>query len=281
MLPGHLPLRDVADAMDDGLRSTCRNWEWVGVLLLLAMPGRLALAYLLLALMRLPDPRAHGDALTLLAGQWLGLWAVGLYGRQVFVRACRMADGHGRWWEPLAVPWAQLVAHLLGATVIAVLFFALLWTLLIPPLLLPLAALAAIAPGITPVARGSVALFTGPLRGIAQVYSPSSLRLVVPAFTVALVLALINLHLVTQLGLWLAQLVVSPAVLTNWDLLLSFSSPTYVTLLCAGATLAVEPFWLAVLNAIGGKVRSRSTGEDLHGWFAAIRARQLAAEAQP
>lgn len=284
LLDGRLRLRDVVDAMDEGLRTTCRRWSWVGVLLLLAMPGRLALAHLLLALWRLNDPRAHGDALTLLTSEWLGLWLIGLYGRQVFVRACRVADGHGRWWEPLAVPPPLLLAHLVGATAIAFLFFALLWTVVIPPFLLPLAALTAIAPGITPPAHGGIALLTGPLRGIARILSPNGLLLVAPAFAVALGLALINLHLVTQLGMWLAQLAVPPAVLANWDLLLSFDSPTYVTLLLAGASLAVEPFWLAVLNAVGGKVRSRSTGEDLSAWFAALRMEQQTAqraEAQP
>lgn len=281
LLAGQLRLRDVADAMDEGLHTTCRRWEWVGVLVLLAMPGRLALVHLLLTLARLSEPRAHGDALTLLTGQWLLLWLIGLYGRQVFIRACRIADGHGRWWEPFAVPLHHLLAHFTAAIVLAFVFFAGLWTIILPPFLLPLAALAAIAPGITPVSRTSFAWLTGPFHAMACILSPNALLLVVPACSVALALALLNLHYLAQLGLWLGQLAFSPDILARWDVLLSVVSPTYLTLLVAGASLAVEPFWLAILNAVSGKVRARSTGEDLFVWFSALQATQKRHEAEP
>jgi hypothetical protein len=92
---------------------------------------------------------------------------------------------------------------------------------------------------------------------------------------VAFVVAYVNLGALFSLGLWAAGGL--PGVeLARWRAVLSFSNPHYLLLLAAGATLAVEPFWIAALAVAVHRTRARQSGEDLRAWFEEIAAGRAA-----
>ena len=86
----------------------------------------------------------------------------------------------------------------------------------------------------------------------------------------ALLVAVVNLHVLFQAGVWLAGAVpgTDPG---RWRALVGASNPRYWLLVLAGAVLAVEPYLLAATTVYVHKVRSRSSGEDLRLWFARLR----------
>ncbi|HEV7517696.1 MAG TPA: hypothetical protein VGR07_15455, partial [Thermoanaerobaculia bacterium] len=87
----------------------------------------------------------------------------------------------------------------------------------------------------------------------------------------AFVVAYVNLAALFSLGLWAAGGL--PGVeLARWRAVLAFSNPHYLLLLAAGATLAVEPFWIAALAVAVHRTRARQSGEDLRAWFEEIAA---------
>ena len=90
-------------------------------------------------------------------------------------------------------------------------------------------------------------------------------------FALGLFFAALNLHLFTRGALWLASGIAS-LDLTGWGAVLSLANPPYAVLVLAGASILVEPLWLAALTAHVERVRARSTGDDLRRWFAELRA---------
>lgn len=254
--------------VDDASDVVGRLGPWVGLLWITAIPARLLLALFCLRLVELGAGAAgYGLLLTRLAYLALGAWLVSLWGRLVFVRACRHALESARplGLSGLRLPPAELASYLFAALAIEVLFWALFLTGAAPVALLVAAGLAAAA-----APRAPVSLWQ-PLREVgASAGSLLVLLRLLLVFALAVVLAAANLHVLAHAGLWLAGGVAGQDT-AAWKPVLSFSNPLYKILIAAGATLLLEPFWLAALSSHVERVRSRKSGDDLRQWFARVR----------
>jgi hypothetical protein len=255
--------------IDDAAEAVGRLPAWIGLLWFTALPARLLLSLLCIRLLELGADAVHsGDWVRRTAWWLLAAWLVSLWGRQVFVRACRHALQSERPAPPslLRVPPREMAGHLAAALAVETAFWTLLLTFVVPAFMLVGAGLAAAA---------APAGGPGPLdslREIGRAVGPLSrlVRLLI-LFAVGLCFAALNLHLMAQGALWLASGIAS-LDLTGWDAVLSMANPAYVVLVVAGATLLVEPVWLAALTAHVERVRARGTGDDLRRWFAELRA---------
>ncbi len=247
-----------------------RLGPWVGVLWITALPTRFLLVLLYVELVELGAKASrYGLHLRHLAYGILATWLLSLWGRQVFVRACRHALESER--PPprtiARVPLGELAAHVSAALVIEFAFWALLLTLVAPVALLVGAGLAAAA-----APRAGPGLWK-PLRAIAESSgSLSTLTRLLAIFAVALPFAALNLHGLLRMGLWLAG-GLAGVESSRWDAVLSLANPLYRALVAAGAGLLLEPFWLAALTAHVERARATSSGDDLRRWFAELRAR--------
>lgn len=258
------------EVLDDAFAVVVRVASpFVGVLWLTALPLRLLQIHLASRIFDLGAEAGQYGAHLLDLATLTGLaFLLSLWGRAVFVRATGLAlrslESPG--WEALRIAPAAGLSYVYAALVAEVLFFALGWTLVGLPLFVLLAGLAAAT---FPLNQRPGLL--GPLREIARHGTPLLVLLgLLFVFGVALLIAALNLYFVFRLGLWLAGGV--PGLdLTPWRGLLDLSSSHFRWVLLLGASLAVEPYWLAALVVHVHKVRSRESGEDLRLWFARLR----------
>jgi hypothetical protein len=260
------------DAAGRGADLVRRQAGWVGLLVLTALPVRLLTAYLLWQAWRLGDDASgHGDALRSLAWLVLGAWVLSLLGRQVFVRACAIElDG--------ARPATRAVLRLRPAALVGMLQLALLievvfWVTL--PLLLPALPLLVLAALASACPEGTEQGWTAPLRRLFQVARPLPMTVLGLGFLIALPVVVINLHLLVRGALWLAGGAAGLDV-AYWEALLSPMQPLYWAQLVAGATLVLEPFWIATAVVEARQARARSSGEDLRQWFGELTVRERA-----
>lgn len=255
--------------IDDAADAVGRLPAWVGLLWFTALPARLLLALLCIRILELgPEAVHYGDWIRRTAWLLLAAWLVSLWGRQVFVRACRHAFVSGRE-APRAlvrVPPREMAGHLAAALAVETAFWGLLLTFVVPLFMLVgagLAAAASPAGGPAPVAS-----LRELWRGVGPIWR--LVRLLV-LFALGLCFAALNLHLFAQGALWLASGLAS-LDLAGWDAVLTLANPPYAVLVVAGASLLLEPVWLAALTAHVERVRARSSGDDLRRWFAELRA---------
>jgi hypothetical protein len=256
---------------DEGTELVTKLPPWLAVLWLTALPARLCLAAFLVETTTLGvSGGGHGRYLYVLAYATLALWLLSLYGRQVFIRACRRAmEGDTTIASGgLRVPPGELAGAVLAAFVVELAFWGLFFTVLVPVAMVAGGALAAVA-----APRAGPRLW----RGLHEMASASG-RVLTLAFLlllclVALVIAFFNLHLVFALSVWLLASVVAPLDLPAWGKVLSGDNSLYMALLVAGASLLVEPFWLAAMTVHVERVRAQSSGEDLRQAFEDIRRR--------
>ena len=250
-----------------------RTAPWMAALWLTALPARFALAFFLAQLVRFgPKSREHGGYLLSIAYAALGLWLISLWGRQVYVRACRLAleGGAPQGLRGLRVPLGELSAAVAAALVVELLFWTLSITAIAP---LPLLAAAALAATAAP--RGGPGLLP-PLRSLlSSVGSLGTLLFLEFLFLIGLLIAALNLHVLFGVATWALGPIFSVEAAAYAELL-SLHNPLYLILLGAGATLLIEPLWLAAMTAHVESVRASSSGEDLRQWFAELRARDLA-----
>jgi len=256
--------------VDDAAEVVGRLGSWTALLWATALPSRFLLAFLASELIALGDKAtAHGDWLRRLAYATLLAWLVSLYGRYVFVRACRHALQSER--PPPAAflrPVAREMAGYLGvAIVIEAVFWMLFLTAVIPLAFLVGAGLAAAA-----ASRGGPGMLE-PIRELGRSIGPSwRLVKLLFIFAFALLFAAANVHLFALGSAWLASGI--PGLDTaGWDRILALRNPLYDLLVVSAALLLLEPFWLAALTDHVELVRARSSGEDLRRWFAELRAR--------
>ena len=255
--------------VDEAADATGRLPGWVGLLWLTALPSRLLTALLCIRLLALRESAVHhGIWLRRTALLLLAAWVVSLWGRQVFVRACRHALQSSRPAPAalLRVPAREMAGHVAAALAIEVLFWASLLTVVAPVFLLVAAALAAAA---APAGGPS------PRRALVEVFRATSpvsrlLRLFL-LFLLTVPVAAANLHLLAHAVVWLLGGIAALDV-TAWPAVLSPLNPAYVVLVLAGASLLLEPLWLAAVASHVEKVRARSTGDDLRRWFSELRA---------
>ncbi len=256
--------------IDDGADAVGRLAAWTGLLWITALPSRLLFALLFARLLELgAEATQYGDFLRGLAYAALLAWLVSLWGRQVFVRACRHALQSER--PPprslLRVPARELAGYQVAALFVEALFWMLLLTFVAPVALLVGAGLAAAASG-----RAG----PGPLEALRELGRSvgPAMRLVrlLVVFAFGLAFAAINLHLFFRLGLWLASGLAGLDT-TSWDAVLGWQNPLYRVLIVTGAAMLLEPVWLAALTVHVELLRSRSSGDDLRRWFAELRSR--------
>ena len=255
--------------VDEAADAAGRLPGWVGLLWLTALPARLLLVLLCVRLLQLGESAAHhGVWLRRTAFLLLGAWLVSLWGRQVFVRACRHAFQSSRPAPAalLRVPLPEMAGHLAAALAVELLFWASLPTGIGPLLLLPAAALAA---GAAPAGGPSPRQALRELWRAAE--SVSRLLRLLCLFALALPVAALNLHLLAHAVVWLLGGVAALDV-SAWPAVLDPLNPTYAALLLTGALLLLEPVWLGAITAHVEKVRARSTGDDLRRWFSELRA---------
>ena len=240
---------------------------FVGLLWITSLPARLSLAWFLARLFVLRKEAGHyGNELSRLAWLTLLLWLLSLWGRHAFVRASRHSL------QSTLPPPANLLrgsmdgflAYAISAAVIEFFFWLLMVTFAMPAMLLLLAGVAAAADPKTP----RTALKTV-FDGIGSLWMLLRLSFF---FLLALAVVLINLHSFAQSALWAAS-GLAPVDVAVWTHLLEYENPAYALLLIAGATLLLEPFWLAALTVHVERVRARGSGEDLRRWFDGLRAR--------
>ena len=258
------------DAAGRGAELVRRLPTWVGVLLLSALPARLLLAYVIWQAWRLGDEAvAAGEALRSLAYIAGGAWVIAQIGRQFFVRACALELDGGRLLASavLRVPWSTIIAALWLALLLEVLF----WLTL--PTVIPALVVLVLAPvGAACVAESGPG-WIAPIRRLGQVVRPLPLIILGMGFFIALPLAMINLHLVVRLLLWLTEGLAGFDV-AYWQAVLSAEQPLYWLQITAGATLVLEPFWLAAAMVEVRQARARHSGEDLRQWFGDLVARK-------
>jgi hypothetical protein len=265
----------VSATLDEAAELVVRNAApWLGLLWLTSVPVRLGQAAFAARIVELgATAPEYGDALRLHASQVAAALLACLWGRAVFVRACWLAlrSETAAAASALRVPWGALLAYAYLALLFEALFYASALTLLAPPLCILAAGLAAAQ---LPVVERPGLL--APLRTLARSFAQLHVLLALEAvLAVALVVAAVNLFVVFQLGLWLAGGV--PGLeLSAWAHLLSFGNSRFVLALLAGASLAVEPFWLAALTVFVHRMRSRESGEDLRLWFLRLRREEAA-----
>jgi hypothetical protein len=265
----------VADVLDDaGDLTALAAAPWIGVLWLTALPLRLVQAEFLSRLVALgPAASRYGDLVLALAALSTAALVLATAGRAVFARACLLATRTGApaGREALAVGVNPLLTHLFLALLAEALFYALALTVVLAPLAITLAALAA---AVAPLGERPGLL--APLRAVAAPFARSGtlvgLQLV---FAVAFVIAFANVAVAFHVGLWLAGAL--PGIdVAAWAHRLSISSPRFLALVAAGACLAVEPFWVAAHVALVHRLRARETGEDLRARFERLRAAEAA-----
>lgn len=255
-------------ALDEGIELVTQMPAYMAALWLTALPSRFLLAAFLVQLSTLgSEAELDGRSLLLLGYGALLLWLPSLYGRQVFVRACRRAmEGNAApSWRGLRVPPGELAGAVVAALLVELTFWALSFTLLVPLAMLPAAALAAVA-----APRGGPGLFSGLREMVAASGRFVSWGLYLLFFFLALLLAALNLQLVFALAVWLLTSV-APLEAPVWAHLVHVSNPLFCGVLGVGATLLVEPFWLATVTVHVAQVRAKASGEDLRHAFEEIR----------
>jgi hypothetical protein len=255
-------------ALDAGIELVTQMPAFLAVLWLSALPSRFVLAAFLVEVSTLGvKAEFDGRSLLLLAYGALLLWLPSLYGRQVFVRACRRAmEGNAApSWRGLRVPAAELAGAVVAALLVELTFWALSFTLLVPLAMLPAAALAAVA-----APKGGPGLFSALREMVASSGRTLSWGLYLLFFFLALLLAALNLQLVFALAVWLVTSV-APIDAPVWAHLVRAGNPTFLAVLGVGATLLVEPFWLATVTVHVAQVRAKASGEDLRQAFEEMR----------
>lgn len=242
---------------------------WMGVLWLTALPLRLLQVHFADTLLQLGSEAEH-------YGRYLGelslavglAWLLSLYGRAVYAGAChrRMSSGRSPGWAALRVAPGKLLNYVHVSLWIELLLLTLAYTVVMIPLCILLAGLAAAS--CDAMARPRL---VQPFSTVIRFGNRPMLLLgLLAIFGIAWVVAAVNLLALFQLLLWLsggfAGLETGP-----WTVLLSPFHRRFLLLLMAGATLIVEPFWLATNVVFVRRHQARKSGEDLRGWLAELR----------
>jgi hypothetical protein len=206
----------------------------------------------------------YGNLLRITAWWTLAAFFLGLWGRAVYARACRLAAARGETpgREALRVAPAALVNFAFIDSIAELATWLSFFTLLGPLLAFVLAGL-----GI-----GAMELNERP--GIRNALKPivrygREVKVVVAlllVFICAFIIALVNLAAIFALGRWIA-VTTGLFDMPRWSLLLSSANRRYVLMLIAGAILAVEPFWIAANVTLVRKAGAQESGDDLRVWF--------------
>ena len=249
---------------------------WLGVVWPALLPLRFLQAHFARDLFGLGgESLQYGEALTGLATTTFAALVVSVWGRAVFVRAVRLGLQSGRavGREALKTPLHELANALYVTLLVEVVFYLTVWLFFPVPLVLLFSGLAFA----TTHRVGRPGLLR-PLREIFRLMGNQKLIVALFfTFGIAFLLAYINLFVAAHALVWLSGTLLG-GDLARWEhLLRGFphfpvfpAEPMTLCVLLAGATLIVEPFWLAALSVYAHRSQLRETGEDLR-----LRFRQL------
>jgi hypothetical protein len=238
---------------------------WVALLIATSLPWRFLQVILIDQAWGLGGKAdEYGDLLRSTAWWTLAAFLVGLWGRAVYARACRLAASRGETpgREALRLRPAAL-ANFAFIDSLAELFTWLSFFTVLGPLL------ACVLSGL---GIGTMELNEEP--GIRKALKligryGRELKVVVAlllVFICAFAIALINLATLFAIGRWIAA-TTGLGNMPRWGVLLSSSNRRYVFMLIAGALLAVEPFWIAANVTVVRKAGAQESGDDLRVWF--------------
>lgn len=272
MKPGFLSASEILDEACGTVVRTAA--PWLGILWLTALPLRLLQVHFIDALLELgKSAKHHGEYLLQIALASGGAFVLSLLGRAIFARACDLylASRRSPGREALRVPGVGFASYLYVSLLIETLFYALLPSLMGAPVIASLAALAAAT-----YALNERPSLIGPIREITRHASEIRVLLVLMfVFASAWLVAGVNIFATFEAGLWMASGVpgFDPTIGGH---VLSLSNRLFVLLILAGASLAVEPFWLAAHLVYVNRLRARQSGEDLEQWFETLRSEPAA-----
>lgn len=242
---------------------------WMGVLWIFTLPLRLAQLYFVYQLQFLETPQHYLYYLWRLATVVFVLFIVSLYGRAVFVRACWLSpdDASRTKLEPLKVPLGDFIPYAYTALILEFLFYIGLFTMIVPPLFLVCAGLAAAASfGI-----GGPKLIRAPVNVFAMVASWRTIILLAALslqFALAMLFVYVNLYFLILLMFVLFGSFLGSA-LPMWEHILNEQLSTWLLLI--GTAMIVEPFWLAANVELVQKIRAQKSGDDLRLWFQDVK----------
>jgi hypothetical protein len=279
--PGGIP---VGAVLDEAAELVSRDVPgWAALLALTSLPLRFLEAHFFNRLLQL-DRDAPNYVSYLIALSWLVAFASlpALWGRAVYAHACSLAFSgqsgqsgrSGSRQVPMSLglrlPPRTLISYFYAAIVAELLMVLVGWTwVAIPALALYAGLIAATAP--LQERPGLLAPLTLPLRQLRAFFPFLGITAV---FVLAVPIVLINLFVLFQLGLALAN-GTSGIDLSWWNATLSLENQQFMILVIAGTLTVLEPFWIAALVAAVRRARARESGEDLAAWFAEIRSREL------
>jgi hypothetical protein len=238
---------------------------WAAVLVLTSLPWRFLQILFLEQILELGGNASHyGRALTSTANAATIAFVVSLIGRAIYARAINLTAASGRrpGTEALRIPPATLASYLFTGALAAALFYVTWFTVIGIPLTIMIGGLAA---GTMPL--NDRAGIVAPLKRIARFAREAKLlTALLLVFSVALIVAALNIAAAFQLGLWLVHGFGGFDV-SRWQILLGDDTRRYTLLLIAGSILAVEPFWIAANVMLVRKAGAEESGEELRLWF--------------
>ena len=248
---------------------------WMGVLWLTTLPHRLMLLYFFNHVSVLLEPKYYAFYLWRMALLVFATFIVSLYGRAVYVRACHIDDTTERAakFEPLKVPLGDFIPYVYTALINEFLFYLTLFTVVMWPLFIVYGGLAAA----TSYGLGGPKLVGAPMTALRGGSTFPSLMAITLVFTLGLIIAVINLYVLILVALTLCGPLLGPA-LPRWEYIFAptlwnmFPKQDLTQLiLVIGASMMIEPFWLAANVDMIKKARARKSGEDLRLWFQDIK----------
>jgi len=259
----------ITSVLDESADVVAVAAPWTAVLVLTSLPYRLAQILFVDRIFEAgSEAMRYGNVLGRTANLVTAAFIFSLFGRAVFARACRLATQRGRTpgRETWRVPPAALATYLVTAST-----SLLLWFLALPTVIGVLAA----------VLFSGLAIGTMELNDRVGVRAPFLLigryakRIAIPValtlvFLVAFLLALLNVTVAFQTGVWLAS-AVGGFDAPHWNVLFGVQNRRFVLLMIAGAVIAIEPFWIAAQVMFVRKAGAEESGEDLRTWLDELR----------
>lgn len=259
----------VTSVLDESADAVAVAAPWTAVLVLTSLPYRLAQILFVDRLFEAgSEAMRYGNVLGRTANLAVAAFVLSLFGRAVFARACRLGTQRGR--TPGREVWrvspAAFAAYLVTAST-----SLLLWFLALPTVIGVLVAVLFSGLAIGTMELNEQAGVRAPFRLIGRyakrIAIPMALTLV---FLVAFFVALLNVTVAFQAGVWLAS-ALGGFDAPHWNVLFGFQNRRFVLLVIAGAVIAIEPFWVAAQVTFVRKAGAEESGEDLRIWLDELR----------
>jgi hypothetical protein len=261
-----LSITSVLDEATDVVSLTAA--PWAGVLVATALPYRFLQALFFDQLIEVSKQASqYGRLLGGTANLTVAAILIALWGRAVYARACRLALGRGATpgREVWRVPAAALFSYFLTSSVVLVAGTISAFTCIGLWLVSIVAGLA-----IGTMELNERVSVIEPFRLVRRYARAVTLIGVSFVFFCAFFVALVNVAAAFGLVVW-ALTAVGGFDAPNWDVLFSGNNRRYLLMLCAGALVAIEPFWVAAHVVFVRKAGAQERGDDLRAWFEELR----------